>query len=66
MEGHPFQVRAMKKIENCRITAFTHIFKLFFSRLEGPIAHDVFMNFFERWNKQAQKYGHLRPVDQTK
>ena len=32
--------------------------------MEGPVAHDVFSNFFERWNKQAGRYGHLNPVDQ--
>ena len=32
-------------------------------RVEGPVAHDVYLNFFERWNKQAAKYGHLNPID---
>jgi hypothetical protein len=31
--------------------------------VEGPVAHDVYSNFFERWNKQAAKYGHLNPID---
>ncbi len=36
------------------------------SRLEGPIAHDVFINFFERWKRQGEKYGNLRPIDLSK
>ncbi len=24
------------------------------SRVEGPIAHDVFLNFYERWQKQVR------------
>jgi len=27
------------------------------------VAHDVFLNFFERWNRQAGKYGHLNSLD---
>ena len=27
------------------------------------MAHDVYINFFERWNKQAARYGHLNPID---
>ena len=33
------------------------------SRVEGPIAHDVFLNFQERWSKQGTKYGHLSELD---
>ncbi len=36
------------------------------SRVEGPVAHDVFLNFYERWSKQGKKEGHLQPIDQTK
>ncbi len=36
------------------------------SRLEGPIAHDIFVNFFERWCQQGSKYGRLEPIDQNR
>ena len=41
----------------------SNLLPLFVIRVEGPVAHDVFSNFFERWNKQAGRYGHLNPVD---
>jgi len=34
-------------------------------RLDGPAAADVFANFYERWSKQAGKYGHLGPLDRS-
>ncbi len=36
------------------------------SKVEGPVAHDLFVNFFERWNKQGKKEGNLHPIDQTR
>eukprot|EP00096_Caligus_rogercresseyi_P009417 TRINITY_DN3199_c1_g2_i1.p1 TRINITY_DN3199_c1_g2~~TRINITY_DN3199_c1_g2_i1.p1 ORF type:complete len:793 (-),score=244.59 TRINITY_DN3199_c1_g2_i1:864-3242(-) len=32
-------------------------------KVEGPIAHDVFINFYERWLQQGMKYGRLDPID---
>ncbi|CAB4066260.1 PLD1_2 [Lepeophtheirus salmonis] len=32
-------------------------------KVEGPIAHDVFINFYERWMQQGTKYGDLEPID---
>ena len=34
--------------------------------LNGPIAHDVFMNFYERWLRQCIKYGRLDPIDTSR
>ena len=34
--------------------------------LNGPIAHDVFQNFFERWCRQGTKYGRLDPIDPSR
>ncbi len=36
------------------------------SKVEGPIAHDVFQNFYDRWNKQGKKYGNFAPIDLTR
>jgi phospholipase D1/2 len=33
------------------------------SRVEGPIAHDVFLNFQERWSKQGKRYGNLNDIE---
>ena len=33
------------------------------SKVEGPIAHDVFLNFQERWSKQGKRYGNLSDID---
>ena len=33
------------------------------SKVEGPIAHDVFLNFYERWAKQGVSYGQLGFID---
>ena len=33
------------------------------SRVEGTIAHDIYLNFFERWSKQGHKYGDLYPIN---
>lgn len=33
------------------------------AKLSGPIAHDIFLNFYERWNSQGFQYGRLNPVD---
>ena len=33
------------------------------SKVEGAIAHDVFLNFQERWAKQGTKYGNLTEID---
>ena len=35
------------------------------SKVEGPVAHDVFWNFYERWCKQGVKYGQLDKIDMT-
>ncbi len=34
------------------------------SRVEGPAAYDVFVNFYERWRKQGRKFGKLKPLDE--
>ena len=33
------------------------------SKVEGPIAQDVFTNFFERWRKQCKNEVRLDPLD---
>ena len=33
------------------------------SKVEGPIAQDVFANFFERWRKQCKNEVRLDPLD---
>ena len=33
------------------------------SKVEGPIAQDVFTNFFERWRKQCKNETRLDPLD---
>lgn len=35
------------------------------SKVEGPVAYDVFVNFYERWEKQGKKYGHLDVIDRS-
>ena len=35
------------------------------SRVEGPIAHDIFINFYERWSKQGVKYAMLDMIDSS-
>lgn len=35
-------------------------------RLQGPVAHDVFLNFYERWARQGIKYGRLDPIDTSR
>ena len=35
------------------------------SKIEGPIAYDVFINFQERWSKQGGKYGYLVEIDRN-
>ena len=35
------------------------------SKVEGSIAHDVFLNFQERWSKQGRKYGDLSEIDRS-
>jgi len=32
-------------------------------KVEGPIAHDVFLNFHERWSKQGVSYGYLDEIN---
>lgn len=31
--------------------------------MSGPVAHDVFLNFYERWTRQCVKFGRLDPLD---
>jgi len=57
-----------RNMSNCSNIMFKPVlffkdFCLILTRVEGPVAHDVYSNFFERWNKQAARYGHLNPVD---
>ena len=33
------------------------------AKVEGPIAHDIFTNFFERWRKQCRRETRLDPLD---
>ena len=35
------------------------------SKVEGPIAHDVFTNFYERWRKQCKREVRLEPLDRN-
>merc|ERR1712223_886445 len=35
-------------------------------QLTGPIAYDVFLNFYERWAAQGVKYGHLDPINTSR
>merc|ERR1712110_277296 len=35
-------------------------------RMTGPIAYDVFLNFYERWRAQGEKYGQLKSIDASK
>ena len=35
------------------------------SKLEGSIAQDIFMNFYERWKKQCVKECHLNLLDRN-
>lgn len=35
------------------------------SRVEGSVAFDVFLNFYERWSKQGTKYGQLDMLDRS-
>lgn len=36
------------------------------SKVEGPIAYDIFRNFHERWQQQGTSYGSLDSIDQSK
>lgn len=36
------------------------------AQLWGPIAYDVFLNFYERWSRQGSRYGRLDPIDVLK
>ena len=54
------------------LRAFPDIFKNFIGprepwhdihcRLIGPVAYDVYLNFYERWSRQCSKYGRLDPL----
>ena len=35
------------------------------SKVEGPIAYDVFQNFKERWEKQGSAFGNLVPIEEV-
>ena len=35
------------------------------AKVEGPVAHDIFQNFHERWRKQADKGGLLEQIDRS-
>ena len=35
------------------------------SKVEGPIAYDIFQNFKERWEKQGNVFGNLVPIEEV-